>query len=194
MSSEGTGAARQGRLVVLSGPSGSGKSSLWRRLVTHPQIRFSVSATTRPARPGERDGKDYRFLDAAEFERRRAAGEFLECAQVHGRWYGTLRADVEADLAAGKDVLLEIDVQGAAQVRDSRLPSVSIFVMPPSREELERRLRGRRSESEDEIARRLSIAAAEMAHAGEYDRVVVNEDLDTATAEIEAFLGLGKRA
>lgn len=180
---------RRGRLIVVSGPTASGKSTLWRRLVQRPGVAFSVSATTRPPRAGETDGQDYFFITPEEFERRAGAGEFLEWAQVHGRFYGTPRAGVEAALAAGRDVVLEIDVQGAAQIRRSGLPAVSIFVMPPSYEVLEQRLRARGTENEAEIRRRLQVVRAEMAEAPHYDHQVVNDDLNRMVAEVEAMLG-----
>lgn len=188
MSSEGGG--KRGRLIVISGPSGSGKSTLWHRLVQHPGMHFSVSATTRPPRPGEVDGRDYRFLSPAEFRRLLDEGAFLEHAEVHGHFYGTLRREVEEAMARGEDVLLEIDVQGAEQVRRSGLPVVSIFVLPPSLEELERRLRARGTEDEETLRRRLAIAAREMAEARHYDLQVVNDDLERMVPEVEAFLGL----
>lgn len=179
-----------GRLVIISGPSGSGKSTLWRRLVRHPGVAFSVSATTRPPRPGERDGRDYYFLSEGEFLRRVRAGDFLEHAEVHGNWYGTLLSEVRAALERGQKLLLEIDVQGAGQARRSDLPQVSVFVMPPSLAVLEGRLRGRHSETEEQIRRRLAIAEKEMEEAGGYDHVVVNDDLERMVAEVEAILGL----
>lgn len=181
---------RSGRLVVISGPSGSGKSSLWRRLVQHPRVSFSVSATTRAPRPGEEDGREYHFLGEEEFERRVRAGAFLEYAEVHGRRYGTLLEEVEKALDAGFDLVLEIDVQGAEQARKSGLPMVSIFVMPPSIEVLEARLRGRASETDEQVQRRLAVALAEMGHAGEYDHVVTNDDLNRMVSEVEALLEL----
>lgn len=186
--------ARRGRLIVISGPTASGKSTLWRRLVARPGVAFSVSATTRPPRPGEVDGRDYRFIGQGEFDRRVAAGEFLEWARVHGRCYGTLRAEVERELAAGKDLVLEIDVQGAEQIRASGLEAVSIFVEPPSLEALEERLRARGTEGEEEIRRRLAIVRAEMEHAPHYDHRVVNDDLERMVAEVEAILGYGAEA
>lgn len=186
--------ARRGRLIVVSGPTASGKSTLWRRLVQRPGVAFSVSATTRPPRAGETDGQDYFFITPEEFERRAGAGEFLEWARVHGRFYGTPRAGVEAALATGRDVVLEIDVQGAAQIRRSGLPAVSIFVMPPSYEVLEQRLRARGTEDESEIQRRLTVVRSEMAEAPHYDHQVVNDDLNRMVAEVEAILGYGKAA
>lgn len=182
--------SERGRLIVISGPTASGKSTLWRRLVERPGIDFSVSATTRSPRPGELDGRDYHFLSDAEFERRLAAGEFLEHAEVHGRRYGTLRAEVERALGAGRDLVLEIDVQGAAQLRRCGLPVVSIFVLPPSEEILRQRLRARGTEGEDEMRRRLAIVQEEIRHAADYDHVVVNDDLERLVAEVERLLGL----
>jgi len=184
MSSEG------GRLVIISGPSGSGKTSLWKRLLKHPGVTFSVSANTRPPRMLEIEGCDYSFLSEEEFVRRARVGEFLEHARVHGHFYGTPRGPVLKALDKGLDVLLEIDVQGAASIRGSGLPFVTIFVMPPSLEILEQRLRGRHSDKEEEIRRRLALARAEMDRANEFDKVVVNDDLDRMVAEVETFLGL----
>lgn len=180
---------RRGRLVVISGPTASGKSTLWRRLVQRPGVAFSVSATTRAPRHGERDGVDYRFVTRAEFERRIQAGEFLEWARVHDQLYGTLRGQVEAALAAGRDILLEIDVQGARQLRGCGLPILTIFVLPPSLEVLERRLRARGTEDEGEMGRRLAVARQELAQAPDYDHRVVNDDVDRMVAEVEALLG-----
>jgi len=182
--------SERGRLVVISGPSGSGKTSLWKRLLAHPGVTFSVSATTRQPRPGEAEGRDYVFLPEEEFTRRVQAGEFLEHARVHGHAYGTLRGPVLEALDKGLDVVLEIDVQGAASIRASGLPLVSVFVMPPSLAVLEERLRGRHSDAEEEIRRRLALARAEMDQAPQYDHVVVNDDLDRMVAEVETFLGL----
>lgn len=183
-----------GRLIILSGPSASGKSTLWRHLVAFPQVTFSISATTRAARPGEVDGRDYHFLSEEDFLQRMAKGDFLEHAQVHGNRYGTLRSEVEQALQSGSDIVLEIDVQGAKQVRLSNLPIVSVFLLPPSMEILEQRLRDRKSETEEQVQRRLAIAAAEMAHAGEYDFQVVNHDLQDMIQQVEKFLGLDSSA
>ena len=185
-------ARRRGRLIVISGPTASGKSTLWRQLVRRPGVGFSVSATTRPPRPGETDGRDYHFIAPEEFERRAAAGEFLEWARVHGRFYGTPRAAVEAALDAGRDLVLEIDVQGAAQIRRCGLPAVTIFVLPPSLEALEARLRARATEGEEEIRRRLAVVRAEMAEAPHYDHRVVNDDVARMVAEVEGILGYGR--
>ena len=186
--------SERGRLIVISGPTASGKSTLWRRLVQDHDVEFSVSATTRPRRKGEEDGRDYRFLEQAEFDRLVADGAFLEWANVHGRCYGTLRAPVEASVAAGRDILLEIDVQGARQLQDCGLPLISIFVEPPSLTELEQRLRARGTEGEEEMARRLSIVAKEMEHAPDYDHRVVNDDLRRMIAEVEGILGYVRTA
>ncbi len=182
--------SERGRLVVISGPTASGKSTLWRRLVELPRVAFSVSATTRAPREGEVDGRDYHFLDEQDFRRRIDAGEFLEHAEVHGRRYGTLRAEVERALDAGDDLLLEIDVQGARQLRGCGLPQVSLFVMPPSEDVLRRRLRGRGTESEEQMERRLAIIHEEMKQAEDYDHVVVNDDFERMLAEVLDLLGL----
>jgi guanylate kinase len=176
-----------GRLIVISGPSGAGKTTLLKKLFARCEgLARSVSATTRPARAGERPGIDYYFLESEEFERRRAAGEFLECYEVfgHGHWYGTLLSEVTPSLDAGKWIVLEIDVQGAMAVVERYPQSLTIFVRPSSLEELERRLRGRGSESEDAIQRRLEVARRELACAGRYQYQVVNDDVDRAVQEI----------
>ena len=178
------------RMIILSGPTASGKSTLWRHLVRHPEVSFSVSVTTRPIRDGEEDGRDYRFVDEEEFLARKDRGEFLEWAKVHGRYYGTLRADIEEALAKGLNVLLEIDVQGAEQLRDCGLPYVSLFVKPPSLDILRDRLRRRGTESEEEMALRLKIVEEEISRAGSYDHVVVNDDLEQTIAEVESILDL----
>jgi guanylate kinase len=180
-----------GKLVVISGPSGAGKSTLLARLLArYPRIKPSVSATTRPPRPGERDGVDYHFLTPEEFARRRAAGEFLECFEVFGRgyWYGTLESEVSPSLAAGKSVVLEIDVQGTMAVLASHPDAITIFVRPGDAAELERRLRGRGTDSEEAIARRLEVARRELERAGEYRYQVVNDDVDRAVQEIYEIL------
>lgn len=178
-----------GRLFVIAAPSGAGKTSLVKALLdADPNRRFSVSTTTRPKRPAESDGVDYRFVTPAEFSGLREADAFLECAQVFDHWYGTTRAAVDAPRAAGHDVILEIDWQGAQQVR-ARVPDcTSIFILPPSRAELERRLRSRAQDSEAVIARRLRDAAGDIAHWGEFDFVVVNDRFDAALAALERIL------
>ena len=178
-------------MIVISGPSGAGKTTLLARLLERlPQLKPSVSATTRPPRPAERDGVDYHFLSYQEFARRKAAGEFLECFEVFGRgyWYGTLRSEVSPSLEAGKSVVLEIDVQGAKAVVRSFPDAITIFVQPGSADELERRLRGRRTDSEEAIARRLEVARRELDCADQYQHQVINDDVDRAVGEIYDIL------
>lgn len=184
--------ASDGRLVVISGPSGSGKTSICKALVEDPRVELSVSATTRPRRPGEVDGRDYHFVTPEQFEAKVRAGEFLEHADYNGHRYGTLREEVERRLRRGVFVILEIEVQGTKQLRAQGVPGTYVFVMPPSLDELERRLRARGTDSEDEIARRLRIARAEMDLAHHYDHVVVNRDLDEAVAEVRRLLDLDR--
>jgi len=183
--------ARPGLLLVLSAPSGAGKTTLARRLVgREPDARFSVSATTRPPRGAERDGVDYHFLSPARFEELLARGAFAEWAEVHGHRYGTLQATVDEALSAGRIAVFDIDVQGGEAIR-ARWPdrAVSIFLLPPSMAELERRLRGRSTDSEEAIARRLVAARAEVARgAAAYDYLVVNDDLDEALAQVAAVV------
>jgi guanylate kinase len=186
--------AKRGKLYVIAAPSGAGKTSLLQALMRRrPGVQFSVSCTTRRPRPGETDGKDYHFIAREEFERLKAAGEFIEHANVFGNLYGTRRSVVEAALAAGHDLILEIDWQGAQQVRERLPEAVQIFILPPSRAELETRLRRRGSDEEDAIARRLTESALEMSHWREFDHVIVNRDFDQALAELEAiFEGRGE--
>lgn len=165
--------ARTGILLLVSGPSGSGKTTLCRRLAEEREARYSISCTTRAPRPGETDGRDYHFLTRDEFERRVAAGEFLEHAEVHGNRYGTLKSEVLDHLAAGTDIVMDIDVQGAAQVRacdDESIHAalVDLFVMPPNEAELRARLTGRGTDSEDVIALRMANSLDEMRHWPEY--------------------------
>ncbi len=179
---------RDPRLVVISGPSGVGKTTVLRRLYelcTLPLVA-SVSATTRPPRPGEIDGVDYYFLGPGDFQRRREDGEFVECVDVFGRgyWYGTLKNEVNRGLAEGNWVVLEIDVQGASRVMELYDSAITIFVLPGSDEELERRLRGRATESEEAVLRRLQQAKEEFQLAGRYRHQVVNDDVDRAAREI----------
>lgn len=181
-----------GRLVIVSGPSGVGKSTLTRRLLESspvPLVR-SVSATTRPPRPGEVDGRDYHFLSHEEFARRRRQGDFLECFEVFGRgdWYGTLLDEVTPSLTAGKWVLLEIDVQGAQEVLKKFPDALTIFISAGSSAETEARLRRRNTESEEVIQRRLNEAQAEMALARRYRYCVVNDDVERAVHEIRDIL------
>lgn len=178
-----------GTLYIVSAASGAGKTSLLRALVRdEPQLVVSVSHTTRPPRPGERDGVDYHFTDEAGFLGLVAAGAFLEHAEVFGRRYGTTRAAVEAELAAGRDVVLEIDWQGAEQVRTRMPEAVSVFILPPSRAELERRLRGRGQDSEAVIARRMDEAVSEMSHFADYDYLVINDRFDQALEDLRAIV------
>ncbi len=174
-----------GRLFVISAPSGAGKTSLVKALLAaRPQLAVSVSHTTRTPRPHEVDGRDYHFVGAAEFARLAAAGAFLEHARVFDNQYGTGREQVGAQLEAGRNVLLEIDWQGARQIRASAPGCVTIFILPPSRAALEERLRSRRTDSEAVIARRLADAAADMSHCLEFDYAVVNDRFEQAVAEL----------
>lgn len=176
-----------GKLIVISGPSGVGKTTLLKKLFERcPRLAASVSATTRPARPGERNGVDYWFLSDEEFRSRRERGEFLECFEVfgHGYWYGTLLGQVTPSLETGKWVVLEIDVQGALAVLESYPDAVTIFVRPGSLEELERRLRSRQTETEAALQRRLAVARHELESADRYRFQVLNDDVDRAVQEI----------
>ena len=181
---------KRGTLFVLSGPSGVGKGTLRDRALKDIEgLTYSVSCTTRRPRPGDREGVDYRFVTEEAFTRMVERGLFLEHAQVHGGpRYGTLREDVERELDAGRDVLLEIDVQGALQVRALLPDAVLIFVLPPSDEELERRLRGRCTETEAELQARLESARREMREAEKYDRLLVNDDLDRASEALRTMV------
>lgn len=175
----------RGILFIVAAPSGAGKSSLVNAcLARDPNIRLSISFTSRAPRPGERHAEHYHFVSAEEFEAMVAAGDFFEHARVHGDWKGTARQSVEPQLAAGHDVLLEIDWQGAAQVREKVPDAVSLFILPPSREALEQRMRNRGQDSEEVIARRLAAAREEMSHYAAFDYVVVNEDFQTAVEEM----------
>ncbi|MFM7512008.1 MAG: guanylate kinase [Cyanobium sp.] len=179
------------RLSVITGPSGVGKGTLVSRLLArHPRIWLSVSATTRPPRPGEVEGESYFFLSREHFERQMAAGGFLEWAEFAGNLYGTPREPVERQLAAGRPVLLEIELEGARQVRRSFPAGFQVMLQPPSLEELERRIRGRGTDAEAAIQRRLERAREELAAAAEFDATVVNGDLELALAELEKLLGL----
>jgi guanylate kinase len=178
----------RGTLYIVAAPSGAGKSSLVNALLERePGIGLSISHTTRQPRPNDRDGVHYHFVKRAEFEMLVQRGEFLEHAEVFGNLYGTSRAAVCARLDAGHDVLLEIDWQGAQQIR-ATLDCISIFILPPSREELLRRLRSRGSDSESAIGRRTAEARLEMAHCGEFDYLIVNDDFATALAELRAII------
>ena len=182
---------RRGLLLILSSPSGAGKSTLARRLMDwDPTLRFSVSATTRSPRPGEEDGREYYFKSREAFEDMVKSGQMLEHAEVFGNYYGSPRGPVEASMQAGRDTLFDIDWQGGQQIRNSALGRdvVSIFVLPPSIAELERRLRGRAQDSDAVIAGRMAKSLAEISHWAEYDYVIVNNDIDSAFAELVTIL------
>ena len=182
--------ARRGLMLVLSSPSGAGKTTLSRRLLeADPAVELSVSVTTRKQRPGEVDGRDYHFIDAARFDAMLKQGELLESAQVFGHRYGTPRVPVEAALGRGRDVLFDIDWQGTQQLREKAVHDlVSIFVLPPSIPDLERRLRTRAQDSDEVIHARMARAADEMSHWAEYDYVVINTDIDRAFSEVRSIL------
>lgn len=184
------GVRPRGLLLVLSSPSGAGKSSISRALMAkNPDIVMSVSATTRPPRPGEVDGKDYHFIDKPRFEEMVSKGEFLEHARVFDNYYGTPKAPVEAALAAGKDVLFDVDWQGTQQLADNAPHDlVSIFILPPSVEELERRLLGRAQDSAEVVAKRMAKAGDEMSHFPEYQYVIVNNALEDSVASVDTIL------
>ncbi len=184
------GMERRGLMFVLSSPSGAGKTTLSRLLIERMNgLRMSVSATTRPMRPGEVDGKDYLFVDHARFEEMVKRQELLEWAKVFDNRYGTPRAPVESALSAGQDVLFDIDWQGTQQLREkARADVVSVFILPPSAADLEKRLHSRAQDSTDVIRRRMSRASHEMSHWAEYDYIVVNHDVDEAFAEVQSIL------
>lgn len=178
-----------GRLFLVTAPSGAGKSSLVNALLKmEPDIKLSISHTTRAPRPGEENGREYHFVTVEEFEAMKDRGEFLESALVHGNYYGTSRVWIEEQMKAGNDVLLEIDWQGARQVRERFAGTVGIFILPPSIEALEWRLHHRGTDSEQTITRRLLGAGAEMAHAPEFEYVIINEDFDAALAQMRAVV------
>jgi guanylate kinase len=180
---------RSGGLFVISAPSGAGKTSLVKALLErNPALTVSVSHTTRPKRPNELEGREYWFVTPAQFQERLARGEFLEHARVFDNFYGTGRASVEALLAAGRNVILEIDWQGARQVRQSAPGCTTIFILPPSRAALEERLRNRQTDSDTVISRRLQDAVGDMSHYLEFGYVVVNDDFDTACRQLESIL------
>ncbi len=181
---------RRGVMLVLSSPSGAGKTSISRELLRRePSLSMSVSATTRPKRPGETDGRDYYFVDPTEFGLMTNRGEFLEHAKVFGNYYGTPRKFVEAKLSQGLDVLFDIDWQGTQQLRDTaRSDVVSVFILPPSTAELERRLNARAQDPAHVVSQRMSQASNEMSHWPEYDYIIVNRDLDVSVAKVQAIL------
>lgn len=178
-----------GVLFVVSSPSGGGKTSLVKALLeAEPDVHLSVSHTTRPPRPGEVNGRDYHFVTPPEFERMLESGEFLESAVIYGNRYGTSHKWLQRQLDDGRDVLLEINWQGAQQVRKLMKGVVSVFILPPSAEVLEARLRGRAQDSAPEIARRLATAREEMSHAAEYDYVIINEDFSRAALDLRCIV------
>jgi guanylate kinase len=176
---------RRGRLIVLAGPSGVGKGAIVARLLAAlPDLELSISATTRRPRPREDEGRHYYFVDRADFDRMIQAGGFLEWADIFGERYGTPREPVERALAAGRDVLVEIDVQGARQVKAADPSAYMVFITPPSLDELERRLRTRGTETDEQVKRRLAKASDELAAEPEFDVTVVNDDLERAAREV----------
>ena len=179
-----------GTLVVLSGPSGTGKGTVCGVVRNHlgDAVRYSISATTRKPRTGEEHGREYFFFSKEEFEALRDQNGFLEWAQVYDNYYGTPRAFVEEVLASGKDCILEIDPQGALQVRQATDEAVLVFIAPPSLEELRNRLTGRGTESAEEVEKRLSCAESELAYRDKYDYIIINDDVETAAAKMEAIL------
>lgn len=179
-----------GHMLLISGPSGCGKSTICDKLIEDPRVVYSVSATTRTPRPGEVHGEDYHFLSKEDFRTRIEAGDFIEHAEVHGNMYGTLRAPMEAAIAEGKVYLVEIDVQGALQLKALDVPGIYVFVAPPSFEELRKRLVGRNTETPEALERRLAKAEDEYRERVKYDHVVVNDELDRAVEEIRALAEL----
>ena len=178
-----------GVLFIVSAPSGGGKTSLVKALLaSEPDVKLSISHTTRPPRPGEENGHDYHFVVADEFERMQRAGDFLESAEIYGNRYGTSRRWIAEQTARGVDVLLEIDWQGAQQVRSLVPGTVSIFILPPSLEVLEQRLKGRSQDGQDAIARRLAAAREEIGHFREFDYVIINKDFNRAALELASIV------
>jgi guanylate kinase len=190
MSSDQLSTQRRGLMLVLSSPSGAGKTTLSRQLLENdPHIQLSVSYTTRPKRPGEKDGVDYRFVDTATFRGMIERKQFLEYAEVFGNYYGTPRAPVDASLGAGRDMLFDIDWQGAQQLRGKGSQDlVTVFILPPSTRDLEKRLLTRAQDSKEVVAQRMAKAADEMAHWDAYDYVVVNRDIATSLSSLKAIL------
>jgi guanylate kinase len=178
-----------GRLYVVAAPSGAGKTTLVRLLLdSEPEVHLSISYTTRSPRPGEENGCEYHFVDVATFRVMMARGDFLEWAEVHGNFYGTSKKWIAEQLAEGSDVLFEIDWQGAQQVREAFPEALGIFILPPSMEELTRRLTGRGTDSLDVIERRLAAAQAEMRHVVEFDYVIINDNLERALEDLRAVV------
>ena len=183
-----TASPTPGTLFIVAAPSGAGKSSIVNAVLARdPRLCLSISFTSRQPRPGERHAEHYHFISADEFKAMIRAGDFFEYAEVHGDWKGTARQSVEPQLDAGKDVLLEIDWQGARQVREKVPDAVSVFILPPSRDALEQRMRNRGQDSEEVIQRRLAAAREEMSHYDEFDYVIVNDVFDEAVAQMHAI-------
>ncbi len=180
---------REGVLYVISAPSGAGKTTICKMIKSHePELRQSISYTTRAMRAGEEEGVDYHFVTRETFDRMVSEGAFAEWAEVHGNCYGTARATLEEARLAGADILLDIDFQGAAQLRISDVDGVFIFVLPPSLNELRKRLEGRNTESHDVIEQRMTNATEEIAHAAQFDYLVVNDVFDKAVEEVRAIM------
>lgn len=179
-----------GSMLLISGPSGCGKSTICKRLLLDPQVVFSVSATTRAPRPGEVDGQHYHFLSKDDFKARIAEGAFIEHAEVHGNMYGTLKAPMEEAIAAGKIYLVEIDVQGALQLKALEVDGIYVFIAPPDFDVLRARLSGRGTETPEVLERRLKKAEDEYRERERYDHIVVNDDLERAVEEIRSIAGL----
>lgn len=183
------GQARRGRLFIVAAPSGAGKTSLLKKLLAESHnLRLSVSHTTRPRRRDEIEGRDYHFVDEATFSRLRQKGDFLESAEVFGHCYGTSRQWLEMTIGCGRDIMLEIDWQGARQVRACMEDVISIFILPPSKEALRERLHKRNRDSREVIERRMNEAMQEMSHFDEFDQVVVNDDFDRARADLRCII------
>ncbi len=182
---------RRGLLIILSSPSGAGKSTLSRRLVaSDPLVRFSISTTTRPPRVGEKEGREYYFRSREQFQQLIETGQMLEYATVFGNFYGSPLGPVEAAINAGRDMLFDVDWQGGQQIRTSELgpDALSIFILPPSLAELERRLRGRAQDSEAEVSRRMAESRSEISHWAEYDFVLINDDLERCFQELQMII------
>ncbi len=182
-----------GHLYILSAPSGAGKTTLVRLLLEQdPAIRLSISTTTRAPRMGEENGREYHFIDVPSFLQNIERGDFLEWAKVHGNYYGTSRLWIETEMATGRDVLLEIDWQGAQQVRKLFPSAIGVFILPPSMEELEQRLAGRGTDSSETVALRIAAARDEMRHVGEFDYVIINDNLQQALSDLRLVVGASR--